>query len=453
MAFDQTTELLLPQPIGTTLGSATAARPGLLRPWLRFGLIALFLSAFFVVVEFKLVVLFDHAHSWSQIIWKIYGLITSAFLLSRFAIVLMYEDDHTTTYPDAAYPSVSIIIAAKNEEESMYRTIATSMQSTYPGWFECIAVNDGSTDGTGAAMARAKKDFQQVKGGVKVITFEKNQGKREGMAAGALVAKGNIFVFIDSDSFVQPTAIQRIVEHFLDDRTVGAVAGNTGVENVGRNLLTKMQSARYGVSYEIFKTAESVFGTVSCCSGCFSAYRAAAMMPVLDQWRHQTFMGTQSTFGDDRSLTNYVLKTWKVIYCRQAKATTVVPEKMNVFCRQQLRWKKSWIREGSVAARFIWRKHPVAATSFYMNLVLPIFGPLVVFYDLIYAPFTRMEFPTVFIAGVAGMSLLFGMFYYLTTMNGYWWYVTFFSLLYVVVLIWQMPIAVMKLRDTRWGTR
>ena len=127
------------------------------------------------------------------------------------------------------------------------------MDSEYNGKFECIIVDDGSTDNTLAEMMRAKKDLSTRKNSVKVITFEKNKGKREGMVAGMQVARGELFVFIDSDSFIRKDALNHVVEHFMSDENVGAVSGNTLVENHDANLLTKMQSARYGISFDLFK--------------------------------------------------------------------------------------------------------------------------------------------------------------------------------------------------------
>ena len=86
-----------------------------------------------------------------------------------------------------------------------------------------------------------------------------------------------------------------------------------------------MQAVRYFVAFKVFKGAESVFGAVTCCSGCFSAYRRAAIMPRLDWWEHQTFFGRPSTFGDDRSLTNCVLRSWRVKQTSVGLSAIVLP--------------------------------------------------------------------------------------------------------------------------------
>ena len=82
--------------------------------------------------------------------------------------------------------------------------------------------------------------------------------------------------------------------------------------NLHDTWLTKMQAVRYFVAFKVVKAAESLFNAVTCCSGCFSAYRREAVMPHLEWWEDQTFLGVESTFGDDRSLTNCVLRDWKV---------------------------------------------------------------------------------------------------------------------------------------------
>jgi hyaluronan synthase len=384
---------------------------------------------------------------------KLYVFLTGFFLVSRFLIIIFYADSHTKVYAAEKYPAVSFVIAAKNEAESIFKTIITCMDSAYLGKMECIAIDDGSNDSTRQEMQRAADWYVTQDKQVRVIGFDKNRGKREAMAEGILAATGEIIVFVDSDSFLERDALKHIIEHFIEDRHIGAVAGNTGVANIDDNALTKMQSSRYGISFDIFKACESVFGVVTCCPGCFSAYRRDVLLTVLEPWRKQMFWGTRSTFGDDRSLTNYVLKKWKVVYCRAAIATTIVPTHYRKFFKQQLRWKKSWVREGLMAASFIWRKNIIASVSFYTNLLLPIFSPIIVLNAFILQPFFDNRLPVVFMFGVTFLALVYGLFYYWQSNNRYWWYIVPFTLMYTFVLVWQMPYAVLRLRDTTWGTR
>ena len=93
---------------------------------------------------------------------------------------------------------------------------------------------------------------------------------------------------------------------------MGAIAGHAEVQNSRESWIARMQAVRYFVAFRVCKAAESIFGAVTCCSGCFSAYRREAIAPVLERWENQRFLGRPATYGDDRSLTNFVLRTWDV---------------------------------------------------------------------------------------------------------------------------------------------
>ncbi len=415
---------------------------------------------FFIIFEFiffyKLVQIFNVQH----VVWiQVYMVLTTLFLLSRPIMTLFYKDDHTE-YDIAKgdtknLPKVSFIIAAKNEEDSIFRTIKTCVESEYKGETECIVVDDGSTDKTLDEMRRAAQELGTTRKKIEVVHFEVNQGKREGMYAGVKKANGDIFVFVDSDSFLKSDAVSHIVSHFLKDSRLGAVSGNTMVEN-RETFLAKMQSARYSISFDIFKACESVFGAVTCCPGCFSAYRADVVLSVIEDWKNRQFFGSKATFGDDRSLTNFVLDTgWKVSYCRGAEATTVVPDNYRKFIKQQLRWKKSWIREGFFgAARFMWKQHPVASASFYVNLIIPIVGPFIVVSGLL-LKIAGGEWQNVlfFVVSVSVLSFAYGLFTYSLTRQKDFIYAVPFTIFYSFFLVWQMPWAILKIKDTSWGTR
>ena len=385
--------------------------------------------------------------------WTVYGLIATVFLVSRIPYAYLHNDAHETVYPDAAYPSVSIIIAAKNEEKGIFRTITTCVASDYPGKIECIVIDDGSSDGTKDEVIRAQNRYGSR---VRLIVFPENRGKREAMAIGINEALHEIIIFVDSDSFLARDALRHITEHFLAHARIGAVSGNTKVENVNANMLTRMQSIQYAVSFDIYKASESVHHSVTCCPGCFSAYRKSTIQPLAAAWKEHKFMGSKSTFGDDRGLTNFVLQSgWDIVYCQKAKATTVVPEKFSVYWRQQLRWKKSWIREGLFAGTFMWKKrHPLASFAFYTNFSFPIVGPILA--GNVFVNSLATHNPLLFVVFMSGFMLLgtvFALFTRVCFSTENWMYMPFVSLLFVCVFIWQMPYALLTLRKTHWGTR
>jgi hyaluronan synthase len=121
--------------------------------------------------------------------------------------------------------------------------------------------------------------------------------------------------------------------------------------------------------------------------------------------------------------------------------------------KQQLRWKKSWIRESLIAAKFMWKKHPIMSISFYLGIILPIISPVVVLRAMVWYPITTSHAPYYYLIGLALMALLYGLYYYIYTKDGKWIYGVLFATFYTLILIWQLPYAMLNLRDSRWGTR
>lgn len=412
-------------------------------------LLALFLALVTGLVLYK-VLLISTFSLFSSFV-TVYGLIASVFLISRIPYAYLHRDLHETQYPSTAYPSVTVVIAAKNEEQGIVRTIETCLSSDYPTPIGCIVIDDGSTDGTNQEVRRAQALYPDR---MRLITFPVNRGKREAMAAGINEVKTDIIVFVDSDSFLAKDAVRHIVEHFMENPRIGAVAGNTKVENHNENILTRMQSIQYAVSFDIYKASESTHVSVTCCPGCFSAYRTAVIQPLAHDWKEQKFLGKKGTFGDDRGLTNFVLKSWDIVYCQAAQATTTVPTLFRTYWKQQLRWKKSWIREGLFAGLFMWRRHPLASFAFYTNFSFPIVGPILAGTVLIQSILTKNPFLfIIFIAGFLLLGIVFALFVRIHHRAKHWLYMPLFSILFVTIFMWQMPYAMLTLRKTHWGTR
>jgi hyaluronan synthase len=382
---------------------------------------------------------------WYHPIVNLYGILISSYILSRVALAGFYRPPKDVGYR----PPITVALSCKNEEDSIRRTLDCIFACDYPPeLLQVIAVDDGSTDGTWAEMEAARVTHPSLE----LIRFETNRGKRHGMAAAAQRATGDVVVYVDSDSFVRPDALYRIVQGFADPE-VGAVCGHARVENATENFLTKMQEVRYYVAFRMVKAAESLFSTVTCCSGCLAAYRRSTLIEFMDVWLAQSFLGRPATFGDDRSLTNFMLRRFRVIYDSTAVCSTIVPSTMHQFFRQQLRWKKSWIRESLIASLFMWKRHPVAAFYFYLGVVFPLVSPAVVFVALVLPLLGLGEFSYLYIYGTSLMALLYGVVYLVRHKTNLWFYGLVFSIFYMTVLVWQTYYAFATVRRNHWGTR
>lgn len=386
----------------------------------------------------------------------LYSIIAAIFLLSRYFFGMLYrpvkvEEDFT--------PGVSVIIPCYNEEEWIERTIVSCINQDYPiSKLEVIVVDDCSRDNSRTVIEntirklREEGEVYRLKERLSVIFMKENKGKREALALGTQAAVHELVVFVDSDSFLEPRAIRSLVQPFRDPK-VGGAAGRTDVANTYTNALTKMQSVRYYIAFRIMKAAESYFDSVTCLSGPLACYRKSIVEENLTRWLEQRFLGQKATFGDDRSLTNMVLRNHRTVYQDTAVCHTIVPRDYRVFLRQQMRWKRSWLRESMVAGKFIWRKEPFMAFFFYIGLLVPLAAPVIVVYNLMYVPLANHIIPVTFLAGLFLMAALMSFSQLLFRKSSTWVYGFYFCLFYEAVLLWQMPIAWLTFWKSTWGTR
>jgi hyaluronan synthase len=380
--------------------------------------------------------------------FAVYGMVVAAYIVSRFALSVLYRPAR-----DAGLePRVAIVMPAFNEEAAIAASVRSLLMLDYPAEkLEVVVVNDGSSDGTLAAIQAVARENPRVA----VIDFPENRGKRAAMAAGIRATEAEVIAFVDSDSVLEPDALRIIVQGFADER-VGAIAGHANVLNLTESWLSKMQAVRYFVAFKVNKAAESVFGMVTCCSGCFSVYRRSSIMPSLDWWENQTFLGRPSTFGDDRSLTNCVLRKQKVRYESRAVSHTIVPATFSQFMTQQLRWKRSWTRESIIVASFLWRKNPLASVATYVGILLPLVAPITAIRAVVWQPVVQgAGAPLIYVAGIYAMALAYGLYYALrhSKYDTLWIWGVIFCFFYLAFLLWQTYYAMFTTRSSSWGTR
>ena len=184
-----------------------------------------------------------------------------------------------------------------------------------------------------------------------------------------------------------------------------------------------MQAVGYYVAFRVMRAAESVFDSVTCLSGQLAAYRKDLFMSVRDEWLNQTFFRQPATFGDDRSLTNALLmRGFKVVYAADAVTATIVPDDHRAFLRQQMRWKRSWVRETLRACSFMWRRPLLMSISFYLGFILTLLGPVVVLRAFIYIPLVQHRSPLVYIPGLFLASCLLSCLYLFVKRSRLWAY-------------------------------
>jgi hyaluronan synthase len=257
------------------------------------------------------------------------------------------------------------------------------LKSDYPAEkMEIIAINDGSADDTWNWITLVAGE---ANGRITAINLEQNQGKKHALHLGFNQAKHEIAVTIDSDSFVQPDTLRNLVLPFKDPR-VGGSAGVVRVRNMHQGFIPRILDICFVFSCDFIRSAQSAIGAVLCSPGAISAYRRAALLPHLDGWLHQTFLGKPSTIGEDRALTSILLRNdYRVVLQNNALVETCVPVNYPQLCRTLIRWTRGDVREGLLMIRHFYKRFNFGdwrLTALKINLVCQLLGlmlPVIMF--------------------------------------------------------------------------
>ncbi|HBU49389.1 MAG TPA: hypothetical protein DEB46_13875 [Myxococcales bacterium] len=138
-------------------------------------------------------------------------LFCAAVLLFRIKEIQRFGDD--VSEPLAAPPSLSIIIAACNEENTIEPALRRLMSDCEPNW-EIIVVEDRSSDGTRALLERLAADSEHR---LKLVLIDELPdgwlGKVHALHQGSLVASGDWFLFSDADIHIDGALIRQTLAH------------------------------------------------------------------------------------------------------------------------------------------------------------------------------------------------------------------------------------------------
>ncbi|MGY1659620.1 bifunctional polysaccharide deacetylase/glycosyltransferase family 2 protein [Geodermatophilus sp. SYSU D00705] len=221
-------------------------------------------------------------------------------------------------------PPVSVLIAAFNEEKVIARTLDYLLASKYPIG-EIIVVDDGSTDGTSAAVRSVADRDERVR-----LIRQDNAGKWAALNNGFAEARHEFVVTLDADTLFTPTTVARLMEQFHSPR-VGAVAGVIKVGNYSTNVITRWQALEYVTQIGLERAAGALLNAVMVVPGACAAWRKAA---VLEAGGYDN-----ATLAEDCDLTLALHQHgWQVEQADQAVAWTEAPETLDALLRQRVRW-------------------------------------------------------------------------------------------------------------------
>ena len=380
-------------------------------------------------------------------IWSLYlltyTLIAFGYLWYRY--IFLIGSDATGAKGDYV-GKVSIIIPFYNENVDLLLRTVKSAHSC-EGEKEIIVVDDGSTSKLGyTELLGLKKEIP-----FQLVRYEQNKGKRHAQVIGFKKAKRDVIVTLDSDTLLDSKAIVNLIKPF-SDMDIGATTGQLEILNRKKNFLTRLISARYWNAFNFERKSQSALGVIVCCTGPISAYRGSFIKNILEDYQHQTFMGKKCTYGDDRHLTTLALqKNYKIKFVKDAVGYTLAMDSWKKFLKQQVRWKKSWLRETFLVSKFMFKKSGFLSFEILISTFITFFSMFArigLFITLLLNP--SYLFMALII--LALMSILHSL-YILFNKPEYFFYSVFYGFVHAFIVYWTLIAAIVTFRNIKWGTR
>lgn len=172
---------------------------------------------------------------------------------------------------DAALQSVTLVVAAYNEEAIIAKKIENTLRIEYPPeLLQVIFVTDGCTDNTAAIVA----EYPQITH----LHEPERKGKLAAMNRAMQQVKTAIVVFSDANGMLNSEAIKHLVKHY-GDKKVGAVSGEKKIISHEKETVGKGEGAYW--RYEsAMKTLDSRLWTVVGAAGELFSIRTALYTPL-----------------------------------------------------------------------------------------------------------------------------------------------------------------------------
>lgn len=303
----------------------------------------------------------DLALAIGPLAWLVIGsvaLVPGFLNMHIFASILMDRPHRLPRLPEL--PPVTVLIAAYNEGRGLRATLIGLSSQSYPGAWEVLVIDDGSTDDTRSALEDLSPRLPRLR--YRTIA---HQGKAQALNEGLREIDTPIVVTIDADTRLHRESLERIVVRLITDPPhTAAVAGAVLVRNSRANLLTRLQEWDYFLSIASVKRQQSLYQGTLVAQGAFSAYKTAALREV---------GGWPDRVGEDIVLTWALLKLgYRIGFEASAAAFTTVPTALTNFGRQRERWARGMIEGLKMHGDILWRRPRLSAFFIFIDALFPL---------------------------------------------------------------------------------
>lgn len=227
---------------------------------------------------------------------------------------------------------LTVIIAARNEQRGIGKTIEAICGTDYAGPVSIILADNGSTDHTCDA---ARKTAARLGVSLRIIS-ELTPGKSNALNTALEQVRTPYVLTVDADTLLHTESLRRLVSRLESSPSdTVAVAGSVLVRNSRVNLLTRIQEWDYYLGIAAVKRMQGLYQSTLVAQGAFSLY-------LTDEIRRVG--GWPDAIGED------IVVTWRlmeggqrVLFEPTAVAFTDAPVLVTHFMRQRARWARGML--------------------------------------------------------------------------------------------------------------
>ena len=179
--------------------------------------------------------------------------------------------------PEPDYePTLSVLIAAYNEQANIGRKIEQTLALDYPAdKIEILVLSDGSSDRTDEIV----RNYPDPR--VRLVRIPERHGKTHAQNEGVRAAKGEVLIFSDATTVYHPMALRYLASNYRDPK-VGAASGRYQYFDAEGKSPTGLGTVAFWNYENLIKTMQSRIKTISGCCGCIYSVRRKAYTDLPD---------------------------------------------------------------------------------------------------------------------------------------------------------------------------
>ena len=168
------------------------------------------------------------------------------------------------------WPTVSVLIPAYNEEDSIEETVKSVINLDYPkDKLKIIVINDGSRDRTQEIVEKIVKENKNV-----LLINKLNGGKASALNTALKLVDSEFTATLDADSFATPSILKNLLPYFTE-KNIASVLPTMKIKNP-KNLLQRMQRIEYTVNM-FYRLMNEKLNCIHVTPGPFPLYRTSVL--------------------------------------------------------------------------------------------------------------------------------------------------------------------------------